>query len=61
MNTNSCSRRSPTAVLFFYGDPSFTRFRRSMSLTEVRRLDMLKCKVGRRTTQQRELIQSQDL
>jgi len=45
----------------FYGDPIFTRFRRSMSLTEVRRLDMLKCKVGRRTTQQRELIQSQDL
>jgi len=23
----------------FYGDPIFTRFRRSMSLTEVRRLD----------------------
>jgi len=31
----------------FYGDPSFTRARRSMSLTEVRRLDQLKCKIGR--------------
>jgi hypothetical protein len=51
MNTNSCSRRAPTAVSFsfhvifkfsaerFSGDPNFTRSRRSMSLTEVRRLD----------------------
>ncbi len=45
----------------FSGDPSFTRSRRSMSLTEVRRLDWLKCKVGRRTTRQCELIRYKDL
>ncbi len=44
----------------FSGDPSFTRQRRSMSLREVRRLDWLKCKVGRRTTRQWELIRYQD-
>jgi len=45
----------------FKAIPGFTRSRRSMSLTEVRRPDELKCKIGRRTTQQRELIQYQDL
>ncbi|PYJ23866.1 MAG: hypothetical protein DME99_01535 [Verrucomicrobia bacterium] len=53
-------RRFKIVAEGFYSDPSFTRQRRSMSLTEVQRLDWLKCKVGRRTTRQWELIRYQD-